>query len=236
MYRQTPRRILCSALSMDSSENRKSLSVFTSAVLHALLIGLIFWFFNLKPDEPPPGNDAIDVTTVSKEKNFKPKSVKQKKIVSTAPVNHSSHGERMVSLADLGMRLDRNPAPVASSSENSERAMPDAEDTPDEGWDVLNPDPKLARFNQYIYNTVQGWLDRDAYMNHQQLYGQVRVKLWFSADGEWLENETVYDAVDEDFIKIVQRALRKSFTNPIPRPYLFKHEKFSIQRTVVIRS
>jgi hypothetical protein len=100
---------------------------------------------------------------------------------------------------------------------------------------MMNPDPRIARFNQYVYNKVQGWLDRDRDLNHDQIYGTVKVRIWFDADGNYLEAETVYDAIDPNFQKIVERALRKAFNMPIPHPYLYLNKKFSIERMVVIR-
>jgi hypothetical protein len=149
---------------------------------------------------------------------------------STATTKNSSN--HFVSLSDLGMRLNTDPVQEAT---NPQEMRPSTETTDDDGWDIMNPDPRVARFNQYIYNTVQGWLDRDAYLNSKPLYGTVKLKIWFTKNGEYLENETIFDAIDEDFREIVKRALRKSFTNPIPHPFLYQKEKFFIIRQVVVR-
>jgi len=61
------------------------------------------------------------------------------------------------------------------------------------------------------------------------------VRIWFDENGNYLETETVYDAADPNFQMIVARALRKSFAVPIPKPFLYIHRKFSIERMVVIR-
>ena len=146
--------------------------------------------------------------------------------------NQKSKSETMSSipLSSLGMRLNP-PTPLEKPEPQGDQGDSEKEDD----WDVLNPDPRLARFNQYIFYTVQGWLDRDAYLNNQNLYGTVKVKIWFTEKGEYLEDETVYDAADPQFRLIVARALRKSFMNPIPAVYLTKKTKFSIERTVVVR-
>ena len=207
------------------------LSFLKSVVLHALIFGLIYYLFLMNPDEGNPKSAPIEVQTISDKV--------QKKIVHHSaknPVNHSatpSKHAHEVSLSDLGMRLNTDPVPEQSSAEENRPSQEAAND--DDGWDVMNPDPRVARFNQYIYNTVQGWLDRDAYLNQKQLYGTVKLKIWFTKDGEYLEDETIFDAIDEDFREIVKRALRKSFMNPIPRPFLYKKEKFFIVRTVVVR-
>src|SRR5689334_272024 len=55
-----------------------------------------------------------------------------------------------VSLDDLGLRPDARPDEQAKSDPVPGEAG---------GWDLDNSDPKIARFNQYIYTVIQRQLD-----------------------------------------------------------------------------
>lgn len=215
---------------MAAKPNRKINPIFASILLHALLLAclMVFVYFS---EPSAPNDEPIQVETVKESRSPKRSNQHLSRSSVNGHARQAPHSHS-VSLSDLGMRLDERSYQHES---NPDEATPASETEGDGGWDMLNPDPRVARFNQYVYNTVQGWLDRDAYQNNQSIYGSVKVKLWFSATGEWLEDESVYDAADPEFRRIVIRALRKSFANPIPRPFLFKHEKFFIERMVVIR-
>jgi hypothetical protein len=207
-----------------------------SIAIHAILAALIYYFFFYnQPADSGKSPETVQIDTINESAPAPKKSQRTASKNHYTPSTQATSRSHSISLSDLGMRL--NTAPMPQQKEGEENSPPPTEnDGEDSSWDMLNPDPRIARFNQYVYNTVQGWLDRDAYLNRQALYGTVKVKIWFSADGEYLENETEYEAIDEDFKKIVARALHKSFMNPIPHPYMYKHEKFSIVRTVVIRN
>lgn len=212
---------------MTATEDRNITPVIESVFIHLAFALVLTLIILNQPSQSDRGTEQIQFDTVKKQASHGGKlrkgaaaNVKQKDI--------PSH----ISLADLGMRLDHS----ISQSAGSESSEPAAEALEDDHWDLNNPDPRIARFNQYIYNTVQGWLDRDAYLNHAMLQGTVKVRIWFDGEGNYLENETEYEAIDPDFQRIVARALKKSFANPVPRPFLFMNRKFSIQRVVVIRN
>jgi hypothetical protein len=207
------------------------LSFSKSVVLHALIAWLIYYLMTQNPDDGVQHSAPIEVTSVDAKPQRKIVHSEKARVHPTETAPKRSHE---VSLSDLGMRLNTDPVPEQNNTPEESRPSADAAND-DEGWDVMNPDPRVARFNQYIYNTVQGWLDRDAYLNSKPLYGTVKLKIWFTKDGEYLEDETIFDAIDEDFREIVKRALRKSFANPIPHPFLYQKEKFSIVRQVVVR-
>jgi hypothetical protein len=218
---------------MEATSDRPIQPFLISGAFHGLLFLLLLWIILLRPEEGAQNSSPIQIDTITEKKT-------QRKIVQQLKKHEDSHSStskntpHSVSLADLGMRLNTDPVPETQTSEQPQELRP-SQAADDDGWDVMNPDPRVARFNQYIYNTVQGWLDRDAYMNMQPLYGTVKLKIWFTKDGEYLEDETIFDAIDSDFREIVKRALRKSFAVPIPRPYIFQKEKFFIIRTVVVR-
>ena len=215
---------------MDETRDQKAPPLFTSIALHILLFGAIFYLLSREPLEGTK-SDPIQIDTFQEKKAARVRPPR----TSTGVAHHDSKATQTshsVSLSDLGMRFSTDPLPEPAETAQS---TPSPDVPNNDGWDVMNPDPKIARFNQYIYNTVQGWLDRDAYMNTEKMYGTVKVKIWFDENGNYLENETVYDAIDPNFKRIVQRALSKSFAVPIPRPFLYVHKKFSIERMVVVR-
>lgn len=210
-----------------------------SILYHAVVMGAIVYFTLHQLPEDGQNVQPIQIESINEAK---PKLTRfQRK---TQEV-HQNNGERTaksignshrVSLSDLGMRLDTSERPSQESSNLPTQTENNTYDTPDlGGWDLMNPDPRVARFNQYVYNVVQGWLDRDSSQNTQVLTGTVKIRVWFDGDGNYLENETNYDAIDPQFQKIVERALKKSFSRPIPHPFLYTHKKFSIDRMVVLR-
>lgn len=208
-----------------------------SVFLHALIL-LLAYFILIQ--EGAPGSkkgEPIQIESITEKRASK----KEKQSFRHAQTRESRTASKAVpdgiTLGSLAMRMDYSRQ--AAKEQDFYQPMPEnqfAEPEPSDDWDVMNPDPRLARFNLYIYNTVQGWLDRDAHLNRTPLTGTVRVKIWFSAEGEYLESETVFDAVDPNFQAVVERALRKSFTNPIPKMYLTQKKKFFIERTVVLRN
>ena len=212
---------------------------FLSALLHGLLLLLALFFIYRNDVGSRQGSEPIQIESITQ----KPSAVKEKQTSrqkSTAPTRSAKNSKAVpdgITLGSLAMRMDyRTPT---ASAQDFYQPMPEShigQAEPADDWDTMNPDPRVARFNQYIYNTVQGWLDRDAPSNHQMLTGIVKLRIWFSADGEYLEKETVFDAVDPNFQAIVERALRKSFMNPIPKIYLTQKKKFFIDRTVVLRN
>ncbi len=213
---------------MEASSKQFNFSVLASFLTHGAIVLILALLINQNIEVGDHGSTTIQVDTVSPAKHKYSKNENSRAASHAQP---STRSQNRISLSDLGLKLNHTPLPPVN--EESESSPPAASD--DGGWDTLNPDPRIARFNQYVYNTVQGWLDRDAYLNHQRLTGTVKVKIWFDKDGNFLEDETVYEAIDPDFKKIVERALKKSFANPIPHPFLYRHEKFSIERIVVIR-
>ena len=216
---------------MDETNEYTLPPLIISFLLHALIFGVIVFLFSQNLEDGSPNSEPIQIESVKEKKRSVKVKIKNEKELSHTSVNHHGHS---VSLSDLGMRLDTSSKPE-SDRQGARSPFESAPESGSDDWDVLNPDPRVARFNQYIYNTVQGWLDRDSYLNQQKLYGTVKIKIWFTKDGEYLENETNFEAIDSDFEQIVRRALRKSFMNPIPRPFLFQHDKFFIVRTVVLR-
>ncbi len=210
-----------------------------SVLLHALILALaLLLIYQNEKSGSRQGSEPIQIESITKKpaQSSVRKEKQTTRSQSAAPSSRSKAVPDGITLDSLAMRMDYT-TPTAKPSDFYQ-AAPEShfgQAEPADDWDVLNPDPKLARFNQYIYNTVQGWLDRDRYQNRQELSGTVRVRIWFTGDGEFLENETEYEAIDPEFQKIVERALRKSFANPIPRPFLFTNKKFSIERTVVLR-
>ena len=212
---------------MNETQDQKSSSLFTSAVLHGLLFAGLFYILSLEPKEGGK-SEPIQIETIQAKKTIK------------EPTTHFKAAEKSqaVSLNDLGMRLSHEPfheAPEPLGGNTNQGASDESPAERNDGWDIMNPDPKIARFNRYIYTTVQGWLDRDAYLNIEKMYGTVKVLIWFDENGNYLENETVYDAIDPNFQRVVAKALQKSFAVPVPRPFLYLHHKFSIERVVVIR-
>ena len=211
--------------------------IYTSLVIHAILFGILLWLALQNPIQLDGLSDAtIQLDSVNTQSPAKTKRGSRLKR-STPSTKDRSEG---ISLSDLGMRM----RPLESHSEPERESNHYSTSTddginpnqvPEGNGDILTPDPRLARFNQYIYKTVQGWLDRDAYLNTERIYGTVQLKIWFSADGEYLEDETLFEFQDPNFKAIVARALRKSFATPIPRAYLVKKQKFFIERQVVIR-
>ncbi|MBS1959061.1 MAG: hypothetical protein JST80_06275 [Bdellovibrionales bacterium] len=201
-----------------------------SLLLHSIFAILIYFLVFRNP--PPPIQTELIVTDSFGDKN----KIEKRRPPRTGILARSARKAEGVTLSDLGMQF--NPleyvAPNSRSSPESFYTGPSTVND-DSGWDLLNPDPRIARFNQYLYNTVQGWLDRESYLITGTLTGTVKIKMWFDAEGNYLENETVYDAIDPDFKRIVQISLHNSFLRPIPKPYLFTNKKFSIQRQVVLR-
>ncbi len=205
--------------------------VFASMFLHGLLIALLVYLIFFRAPTIEKQNERYDIDVSVQKKH----ATATTSATGSSAIHNRSSGHSSVSLGDLGMRWRPvEPMPVRPQTEESFYST--NESVSDEGgWDVMNPDPKLARFNRYVYNTVQGWLDRDSYLNPAQLTGTVQVRIWFDGEGNYLENETNFQAVDPDFRTLVARALHKSFAVPIPRPFLYTHQKFSILRTVYVR-
>jgi hypothetical protein len=212
---------------MESEQDRKIQPIWVSFFIHALLVALLYYLLFWGDDRQVQGGDTIQIDSVTNDRQTGRRATTKKHISSQS--KNSTHG---VSLSDLGMRLDTRTSASDSSPTDTRN---ESEVASDDDWDVLNPDPRVARFNQYVYNVVQGWLDRDAYMNTKPLTGTVKIRVWFDENGNYLEKETIYEAIDPDFQAIVARALRKAFSVPIPRPYLISKKKFFIIRTVVIR-
>lgn len=218
---------------MDSSPLAMSeVSWWRSFSLHAGLLLLLWILWEHRPEllrEEP-----IQVEFADPRSGLKERRATERHLTPGAPSRRAApRGRRAVTLSDLGMRFD----PLAVPSEplpGSDEAV-DNKDPQGDGWDLLNPDPKIARFNQYIYNVVQTELDREGGPMAHQLLGTVKVTLWFDADGNYLEDQTKYAAIDETFREIVARSLRRAFARPVPRPYLYLDRKFSIQREVFIR-
>ena len=204
-----------------------------SVIIHALLIAGLYYLLTLQPQERPDSS-PIQIDSITPKKSQERVAKRSKSVPVSQPQTHAKTSDSShVSLSDLGMRFSYEPSVPQNAAKSAAETPADIPD--DNGWDIMNPDPRVARFNQYIYNTVQGWLDRDAPQNPAHMTGSVKVRIWFDADGNYLENETVYDAIDPDFQKVVARALHKSFINPIPHPFLYIHKKFSIERVVVLR-
>jgi hypothetical protein len=219
----------------DSESNLPARSLVISMVIHALLFGLLLWLALRNPVV----SDGLQESSIQLDAviNNRPSATRRGSIRKTER-SMSRGASAGISLGDLGMHmapLESHVEPEYDSNVPSQTDGQSRDFVPDGDWDLLNPDPRLARFNQYIYKTVQGWLDRDAYLNTERIYGTVKVKIWFSPEGEYLENETLFEFQDENFKAIVARALRKSFNRPVPRAFLSKKEKFYIERSVVIR-
>ncbi len=213
---------------MDHSLDLKLPPFYASVVIHGLLLGLMIFLITREPDTGAK-SEPIQIESINgvKPKRNVPRHTVQP--LANRVSDAMGTNNHQVSLKDLGLRINHDVKP--------DEAAPDqAQEVPDEdSWDVMNPDPKVAQFNQYIYRTVQGWLDRDSSVDMDPIYGTVKVRIWFDENGNWLENETVYQAVDPNFQRIVARALRKSFAAPVPKPYLYLHHKFFIERMVRIR-
>lgn len=213
---------------MTDEEHTQLRTFLSSLIIHAILLGALFFLMSREPEEGTQ-NTPIDLESIQTKQASRPRS-RPRSSTQGATNSSSSNRGNSVSLADLGMRLNTQSGP-SDYEPTHENSVPDGNDTSD----ILNPDPRVARFNQYVYNKVQGWLDRDAYMNPRTLTGTVKLKIWFDGDGNYLEEETLFEAIDPEFKEIVARALRKAFSTPIPRPYLYIREKFFIERMVRIR-
>jgi hypothetical protein len=215
---------------MDSSPLTMSeVSWWRSFGLHALLLALFYFLWTHRP-EVSPKSDPI-VVEYSGQKEHAPTA---RHLNPGSPTRRAApRGRRSVTLSDLGMRFDPLEAP-SEPAPGSDAAV-DNKDPQGDGWDLLNPDPKIARFNQYVYNVVQTELDRESGPMAQRLLGTVKVTLWFDQDGNYLDDRTKYAAIDSSFREIVRRSLKRAFARPIPKPFLYLARVFSIQREVFIR-
>lgn len=202
---------------------------FGSVVFHALLVWALFYWVGRPPVlvDPP-------ITVEVKESNSQQRSESARHGKASGRGDRAFETPPRVSLADLGMSMNDLTRPREVEDSGEVRSGAETFD-PTGGWDLMNPDPKIMRFNLYVYNTVQRQLDLESMRNQIRLTGTVKVKIWFDADGNYLAAETVYQAIDPDFQAIVDRALRAAFAQPVPRPYLYKREKFFIEREVFVR-
>jgi hypothetical protein len=206
--------------------------MFGSVVVHAVLLALLFFWVGRPPLMVDPPIE-VDYQT-AKESKMNPETQRHGKADGTGRGAWAPRSK--VTLSDLGMRFDPT-RPERVRDESSEDMRRGAETfDPTAGWDLMNPDPRIMRFNLYVYNTVQRQLDRESMQNQIRLTGTVKVKIWFDAEGNYLSAETQYQAIDPDFQKIVERSLRLAFMNPIPTPYMYKKEKFFIEREVYVRN
>jgi hypothetical protein len=214
---------------MTEAELEKLSSFLRSLVTHGLLLAFVYWFF-LNRDPRPQDQDLIAVEYPS-PKRVSPHSDASRGSRSDSTAASTSHRVR---LEDLGVRF----SPLAPAPETHEpQGHADSAVAQDftGGWDLLNPDPKRARFNRYIYQTVQRWLDHESMMNRLQLTGTVKVRIWFDGEGNYLASQTQYRAVDSDFQRIVDRALQLAFQEPVPKAFLFTDQTFFIDREVYVR-
>lgn len=212
---------------------RKSGPILYSFLIHASIVVIAFlitWQGQLDLDKQHE-RESYQIDSIVDHQ--KPKKDKIPLVKKGTSQTSKSKTDRMAipSLSSLAMRM----TPQTPLQEEEQPRGDKGDSETQDAWDMLNPDPRQARFNQYLYYTVQGWLDRDAYLNTQKIYGTVKLKIWFTEKGEWLEDETEFDAIDDNFKGIVRRALRKSFERPIPLAYITQKHKFFIVRTVVVR-
>lgn len=131
-----------------------------------------------------------------------------------------------VSLNDIGLKADfraRDPA--------ADESMPGLPG----GWDLDNPDPSVARFNQYVYEVVQRQLDFESRWLQERPRGTVKMRIWFDEKGNYLMTQSKFDAIDARFQKIVERALKNAFETPVPRTFVYSKKSFYIDREVYVR-
>lgn len=208
------------------------LALWRSFGLHAMLIAAMWWLWSHRPAEIP--RDEPITVEFAGEKDRKP-SPRHLNPGSPRARSASRASRPPVTLDDLGMTFD--PVAIARQAQ-SETAPADAVDNRDpqgDGWDLLNPDPKVARFNQYLYNVVQRELDRESQLGLRQFLGTVKIKLWFDTEGNYLAERTDFKAIDSEFRELVARSLKRAFARPIPKQYVYLDHTFSVQREVYVR-
>lgn len=205
------------------AEQKKIQTFVTSALLHAIILASLLYLFR---GSPIPLDPPISVQI--NEPSPQDATGRSRKRVTQNQVHPTSKTARQVTLDDLGVKM------TYSAREFPEETSV-KQDADDGGWDLMNPDPKVAGFNQYIFSTIQRRLDYESMNNRRMLTGTVKVRLWFDPDGNFLFDETEYQAIDPDFQRIVARALFAAFQSPVPRPYLYSKEKFYVDREVFFR-
>ena len=214
---------------------------FTSITLHAFLLALALLFYLKNRETPLVPAGTLEVNLVDDHPRTLPRPLSRPSLPRMSRAHRSDPGaSHPISLNDLGVSIERELQSMPQSNDSNDSyehpvTDPHSPTFADGDWDLLNPNPVLARFNQYLYYTVQGWLDRYSALNPMPIFGSVRVKLCFSGTGEYLEDETVIEADDPNFRNLVVRSLRKALEHPIPKVYLPEHRKFYVERSVVIR-
>ena|GEM_PF-3193446 len=218
---------------------------FTSITLHAFLLALALWFYLKNREAPLIPAGTLEVNLIGDHPHTLPRPLPRRVSRAHRLDLDSRHASRPISVNDLGVSIARelqsasvpesDHSPESDDSDSHPVSDPHSQTFADGDWDLLNPNPVLARFNQYLYYTVQGWLDRYSALNPMPIFGSVRVKLCFSGTGEYLEDKTVIEADDPNFRNLVVRSLRKALERPIPKAYLPEHHQFYVERSVVIR-
>ena len=82
---------------------------------------------------------------------------------------------------------------------------------------------------------MQDAFDDPAEAADPSFYGIVHVKIWFSDEGEYIEDESEFEAEDPHFKIMVKRLLRKVWSYPLSRQYFKQHKKFSLDFPVHLK-
>ncbi len=204
---------------------RKHPSVLISVVIHGILIALAF-FIMIEREASSRGRsleDPFQIDAISfTEKGHHAGKPAAGKVV-------KAHETKFVPVSSLGMRMSET-QPLSEVHEETAQDQFSAEAL-QFGNSMASKNAKLFR---YLFKKMQDEFDRPEEYVDPSLYGNVQVKMWFSAEGEYLEDESTFTAEDPHFRAIAIRLFRKAWINPIPNVYLNKHEKFFIEFPVTL--